>query len=95
MRDYCARQQEQAHAAKDDRGRYPRLVRPFELWFANSQDDECQHGEEIKCVADHAVEREQGVKLAYDDVSDREDTVEHQGVDRGEEKAGVLVCDEA
>ena len=64
-----ATQQEQTHAAEDDGRGDPRLVRAFEIGLAHAQDDQPQDGLEVECVPGYAVEGDERVEGADEDVN--------------------------
>lgn len=61
--------------------------------FPDPQNDEAEHGEEVKRVAGDAVEGDEGAELADEDVSGGEEGVESHGCDGGKADA-VGVADE-
>ena len=87
-------QQEQAHAAEDDRGRDPRLVGPLQIGFPHPQYDQPQHGDEVEPVGHHTRERDQRCELADDNISHGDDSVGQHCVDRREPYTRVLVPDD-
>lgn len=93
LREDGAAEQEEADAAEDDGRGDPGLVRALEVGFADAQDDEAEDGEEVEGVAGDAVEGDEGAELADDAVSGCEDGVEDEGVDGGEEEAGILISE--
>ena len=84
-------EQEETDAAEDDGGGDPRLVGPLEVGFAHAQHDEAQDGEEVEGVARDAVEGDEAVEAACEDVDGGEARVQRHGGDGREEEARVWV----
>ena len=81
LRKDCSRQQEDADAAEDDRCGDPGLVWSLQIWLADSEDNEAEHGEEVEGVGGHARKGDQGTELADDDVGGRQDGIRKHGID--------------
>src|SRR5690242_2837958 len=86
-----AAEQEQADAAEDDGRGDPGLVGAFEVGLADAQDDEAQDRLEVEGVPGDAVEGDERVEAAGDDVDGCDGGVEQHGADGGEEEARVWV----
>lgn len=89
LRHHRPAHQEQTHTAEDDGRRDPRAVGPLEIRLADPQNDQAEDGQEVEAVAGDAVEGDEGLELADQDVQRREEEVEAHGVDGGEQKGKV------
>lgn len=88
----CSTQQEQTNAAKDDWRSDPCLVRAFQIWFADAQDDETKYSLKVKRVARNTVESDEGVEGSNHDVNGCKRSIEDHGRYRREEEACVGIC---
>lgn len=92
--EHGAAEQKQADAAEDDGRADPGAIRPFQIRFPHPQNNEAEHGEEVKRVARHAVKSDERAKFTDDDVRCAENGIENHSVDRREPETAVLVANE-
>lgn len=95
LRKDGSRQQKETDAAENDWGCYPRPVWPLQSRLLYAKHNEGEHRQEVEGVAGHAVECQQRVEFAHEDVGRRQRAVQDQRIDRCEKEPRVFIAQQA
>lgn len=79
--EHGAGEEKDAHAAEDNGGGNPCLVRAGKFRFLDTQNNYAEHGEEVEGVTGNPVKRDEGAELANNDVTCGENRVENESID--------------